>query len=115
MSAAPARGPGVAPCQATPHGAVRRQLAKELEVPWFARCERRGSRPTSQWPGGAGTPPARHQEVEVLMQSGNYSSASRKLVKTGTPGIYKRGFRVMWCGYRDQHGKQHKAFCPHAR
>lgn len=43
------------------------------------------------------------------MQGGTYSSATRKLVKTSVPGIYKRGNRYV-VRYRDSHGRQHKAF-----
>src|SRR6266545_3562942 len=52
--------------------------------------------------------PAPAQEVDAPMQQA--SSQDRKLVKTSTPGVYKRGGRYVVV-VRDADGKQRKKSC----
>jgi integrase len=63
---------------------------------------------TTEWPREVGASGAVATESEVPMQDEAYET-TRRLVKTGTPGIYKRGDRYVVV-FRDPQGKQRKRF-----
>jgi integrase len=63
---------------------------------------------STKWPREVAASGAVATESEVPMQAEAYET-TRRLVKTGTPGIYKRGDRYVVV-FRDPQGKQRKRF-----